>query len=71
MGMDIDRLPLLQYNLNAPDTYISPTNHEVNEIIREDLLQMHTFKTWLALSEHPMKLKHHSHCLQISIIIVQ
>ena len=38
LGLDIDRLPPFQYSLDAPPSPLSPTDQEVNQIIREDLL---------------------------------
>ena len=45
LGLDIDRLPPFQYSLDAPSTHTSTTDQEINRIIREDLLQLHTFRT--------------------------
>ena len=67
LGLDIDHLPSIQYNLDAPSTHASPTDQEVNQIIHEDLLQLHTFRTWLAPPELPVKLNfYRTHCLHIS-----
>ena len=47
LGLNIDRLPPFQYSLDTASSYTSPTNQKINQIIQEDLLQLHTFKAWL------------------------
>ena len=54
LGLDLDRLPPFQYSL-APSPF-SPTDQEVNRIIRADLLQLHTWQTWFLHPELPVKL---------------
>ena len=67
LGINIDRLPPFQYSLGAPSSYTSPTEQEVNQIIREDLLQLHTFRTWLLPRKLLVKLDfYYQHYLHIS-----
>ena len=62
----MDRLPPFQYSLDAPPSPLSPTDEEVNQIIREDLLQLHTWQTWFP-PELLVKLNfYRRHYLQIS-----
>ena len=66
LGLDLDRLPPFQYSLDAPPSPFSPTDQEVNRLIRADLLQLHTWRTWFH-PKLPVKLDfYHRHCLQIS-----
>lgn len=54
MGLNTDLLSPFQYSLDAPS--VSLTDCKVNQIIRQDLLQLHTFRTWLAPPQLPVKL---------------
>lgn len=66
LDLNVDRPAPFQYNLNAPSTYASPTDQEVNELIREDLFN-YILSRLRCPPELPTKLEfYHRHCLQIS-----
>ncbi len=65
-GLDIDRLPPLQYDIHAP-TY-NLTRQGRNRIIRQEISRIYIERTWISPGQPlPTKMLHyHEHFLQIS-----
>ncbi|MCO5575025.1 hypothetical protein L7F22_028822 [Adiantum nelumboides] len=65
-GLDIDRLPPLQYDIHAP-TY-TLTHQERNRIIRQEISHIYIERTWFSPRQplQPKMLHYHEHFLQIS-----
>ncbi|MCO5602573.1 hypothetical protein L7F22_056707 [Adiantum nelumboides] len=65
-GLDIDRLPPLQYDIHAP-TY-TLTHQERNRIIRQEISYIHIERTWISPRQplQPKTLHYHEHFLHRS-----
>lgn len=67
LGLDMDRLPPFRYSLDDPRLCWEMTRHEISQVIRADLLQLHTYRTWIYPTRLPTKMAtYRDHFLRIS-----